>query len=80
MAKRTAITGRKNKGIATANRERRRAEAIERQKVYDSLSPAEKIERLDKRLGKDVGAKMERTYLQGLLKSGVSHPANKEGK
>lgn len=77
MAKGTTITGR-NKGIATAKRERKQAEAIKRQKIYDSLSITEKIERLDARLGKNIGATIERTYLQGLLKSGASHPANKE--
>ena len=40
-------------------------EAIERQKVYDSLSIKEKIEKLDKKLGTNIGAKKERAKLNG---------------
>jgi len=53
----------KNKGIAAAKREKKRLEAEQRQRHYDNLSPAEKIRRLDERLGKGVGAKKERSKI-----------------
>ena len=41
----------------------RQAEAKERQKAYDDLTPAQKIARLDAKLGKGVGAKKQRERL-----------------
>ena len=43
----------------------RRQEAAERQEVRDALSRAEQLLRLDRRLGKGVGAKKERARLGG---------------
>lgn len=41
----------------------KRAEAVARQDAYDSLTPAQKLERLDARLGKNKGARKERARL-----------------
>ena len=53
---------------ATAYRERCR-KADEREALRAELTPQEKIARLDQRLGKDIGARRERTRLQALLAS-----------
>lgn len=63
MAKGTATTGRKNKGIAKANRERRCIEAMARQEKHDKLTVKQKFEKLDKRLGVGAGADKERARL-----------------
>lgn len=47
-------------------KEVKRKEAETRQKIYDKLTPKEKVEKLDKKLGSGTGAKRER---QKLLKS-----------
>ena len=44
-------------------------EALERQKMYDSMSVEEKIAKLDLKLGKGIGAEKQRTKLNGLLKT-----------
>jgi hypothetical protein len=72
MAKRTEIRQynaekKRNKGIAKAARERRKTEAKTRQEEYDKLTPEERLERLDKRLGKGVGAVKERIKLYKLI-------------
>jgi len=41
----------------------KREEAEKRQKTYNNLSKKEKISRLDKKLGRGVGAKKEREKL-----------------
>ena len=41
----------------------RQKEAKERQAIYNKLSPTERIARLDKTLGKGVGAKKQRAKL-----------------
>lgn len=41
----------------------RQEEAVQRQEAYNKLSNEEKIALLDKRLGKDVGAKKQRNRL-----------------
>lgn len=46
----------------------RQEEAIERQKAYDKLTDAQKIDRLDGKLGKGVGAKKQRAKLQKVEK------------
>ena len=45
--------------------ETRRIEAKERKQKYDKLTPSQKIELLDKKLGKGIGAKKQRAKLQG---------------
>ena len=45
-------------------KEIKRAEAIERKNEYDKLTPTQKIEKLDKRLGVGQGAKKERLKLK----------------
>ena len=44
-------------------KEVKRQEAETRQKIYNKLSSKEKIEKLDKKLGKSVGAKKQRQKL-----------------
>ena len=41
----------------------RQKEAVQRQEAYNKLSNVEKIALLDKKLGKDVGAKRQRNRL-----------------
>ena len=43
--------------------EQKRNEAFKRQEAYDSLSTAQKVQRLDRQLGKGVGAKKQRERL-----------------
>lgn len=50
-------------------KELRRKEALERQQRWESLTPAQQLEELDKRLGKGVGAKKQRARLERLIKS-----------
>ncbi len=47
--------------------ERRQKEAILRQEAYDQLTVVQKIQNLDERLGKGIGAKKERAKLQHQL-------------
>lgn len=54
--------GARNK-ISGAEREQRRLEATERQAVRDAMTPQAQLARLDTLLGKDQGAKKERTRL-----------------
>ncbi len=44
--------------------EKRRQEAIERQKLREQLTPQQQLSRLDLLLGKNAGAKKERAKLQ----------------
>jgi len=44
--------------------EQKRNEAIKRQEAYDSLSTSQKVQRLDRQLGKGVGAKKQRGRLE----------------
>ena len=44
-------------------KEIKREEAKTRQTIYDKLSTKQKIEKLDKKLGKGIGAKKERQKL-----------------
>ena len=50
------------------SKETKRSEAIARQRIYEGLNPVEKLERLDKRLGLNKGAKKERKRLEAQLK------------
>lgn len=45
-------------------KEKRKKEADDRQKVYDDLSPAEKLKKLDALFGPGLGAAKERKKLQ----------------
>jgi len=49
-------------------KEYRRKRAIERQKIAADRTPEEQLHILDKRLGKDVGAVRERTFLLAQIK------------
>lgn len=55
------------KGPRFDNYKFRCEEATERQKAYDALSVQERIDLLDRRLGKGVGATKQRAKLQALL-------------
>jgi hypothetical protein len=52
-----------NSGVKKALKSARQAEAKARQSEYDNLLPAQKIENLDKVLGKNQGATKERAKL-----------------
>ena len=54
---------RKNKGIAKAARDQRKSEAEARQEAHDKLTSQQKLAKLDKRLGKGIGAKKERARI-----------------
>ena len=54
----------KKEGQRKRNWEIRREEAIERQEGWSKLTSEEKIQSLDKRLGKDVGAVKQRSKLK----------------
>lgn len=47
--------------------EQKRLEAQVRQEEYSKLTPKQKLDRLDARLGPGVGAKKERARLEALL-------------
>ena len=51
------------------SKETKRREAIERQRIHNSLSPLEKIWSLDCRLGLNKGAKKERAKLENQLRN-----------
>lgn len=51
---------------ATRRRETRKVEAVKRLTERATISPAQQLAALDKRLGKGVGAKKERARLQKL--------------
>ena len=51
-------------------KEVKRKEAETRQTIYDKLSIKQKIEKLDKKLGKGIGAKKERQKLITKSKKG----------
>ena len=46
----------------------RQAEAKERQEAYNKLTPKQKLDKLDKKLGEGVGAKKQRAKLNALIK------------
>ena len=48
-------------------KDRKREEAKVRQAEHDKLTPQQKIDKLDKRFGKGLGAKKERVKLSKLL-------------
>ena len=63
MAK-TSMTRRfKGAGPRPDHTEVKKKEAIERQSYYDTLTPVQKIEALDRKLGKGVGAVKQRARL-----------------
>jgi len=45
-------------------KEQRIKEANERQEAYDKLTTKQRIQKLDKKLGKNLGAKKQRAKLQ----------------
>lgn len=72
-------------GTGNTRRDRpsiKREQAEERKAAWDSLSTKEKIDILDRKLGKDVGAKKQRTRLSNELdksKFAIKHdPKNEE--
>ena len=48
----------------------RQSEALERQKVWDNMTPQQKLSDLDQRLGKGVGAIKQRAKLKYI----IEHP------
>ena len=48
----------------------RQSEALERQKVWDNMTPQQKLSDLDRRLGEDVGAIKQRAKLKYI----IEHP------
>lgn len=58
---------RMNKGITKAKKEKRQAEAAIRQQKHETLTPIQKLAKLDAKLGEGIGAKKERTRLEALL-------------
>ena len=57
----------------------RQSEALERQKVWDNMTPQQKLDSLDQRLGKGVGAIKSRAKLKYI----IEHPQtlnHKKGK
>ena len=56
-----------------------RREAAERQRIYDALTPQQKLDKLDMMFGKDKGAKRERAKLQDII-SGKIPVKNKKAK
>ena len=52
-------------------KDQRREEAQERQEKHDALTPKQKLAKLDKKLGKNVGAVKERAKLQKEIESGA---------
>jgi len=64
------IRRQKNERASQCSKERqkqRREEAAQRDLAYSLLSPGQRIEQLDARLGKGIGAKKERRRLEQLL-------------
>ena len=59
----------KREGARKHKWEIRRAEAIERQEHWSSLTPQEQLVELDRRLGKGVGAVRQRFKINQRLKS-----------
>lgn len=55
-------------------------EAEERQLYYDALSPKQKLSKLDKRLGKNIGAKKEREKIKKQIKRTPIKKEKKNGK
>ena len=51
-------------GQGKAQRQERRKVAVEKNAAYDKLTAAQKLERLDSKLGLGVGATRERALLQ----------------
>ena len=48
----------------------RQSEALERQKVWDNMTPQQKLNDVDRRLGEDVGAIKQRAKLKYI----IEHP------
>jgi Spy/CpxP family protein refolding chaperone len=55
-------------GKRLAKLQKRRKEAQERQVAYEDLTPKQRLAKLDRKLGVNVGAVRERGKLTGLLK------------
>ncbi len=51
----------------------KREEAEERQAEHDKLTPQQKIDKLDRKFGKGIGAKKERAKLQALIEDRNEH-------
>jgi len=57
------------KGYQARRKEEKRAEAEDRCDKWHALSPAKQLAELDRRLGKDVGAKKQRARIQEKLQA-----------
>ena len=55
-------------GTETGTQDTKRKEAILRQEEYASLTPIQKLQNLNKKLGENLGAKKERRKLQNAIR------------
>jgi hypothetical protein len=67
-----------NKGIALAWKQMKKERAIIRNTAWVALTPTEKLESLDKRLGKGIGAKHQRAKLMDAVANVVNIGLTKE--
>jgi hypothetical protein len=63
------------KGPRPDNYKLRKQEADENQAKYDLLTPQQKLEKLDDKLGRDIGAKRQRSRLLAMIEA----QSNKQG-
>jgi hypothetical protein len=60
----------RNRGIAQANKERRRVEAEARTAAWQAMTPNEQMLDLDSRFGKGKGSTKQRVKIQKLIDAG----------
>lgn len=63
--------------MSRTSQEAKRTEASARHEAYNKLTPKQRLDKLDAKLGKGVGAKKERAKLAALI---ANKPAEKKGK
>ena len=60
-------------------KDQRRLDSEERTEYWQGLSPTKQLKELDRRLGKDIGAKKQRARLQALFEDRTSFLKTKDG-